>query len=150
MPEACTSIHQRGWLALREQLWPDHPRAGHLAEMASFLRSPQRYAQFVEYEASGTPVGLVEVSLRSDYVNGTDGSPVAFVEAVFVAPHARRQGIARKLIAQAERWGQAHGCRELASDAALDNTGSHAMHAALGFSESERVVFFRKRLPPQA
>lgn len=147
MPEACKSVDQRGWLELREQLWPDHPRAEHLADMSSFLHAPQRYAQFVEYDASGTPAGFVEVSLRTDYVNGTDGSPVAFLEGMFVSPHARRQGVARSLIAAAQRWALGLGCRELASDAPLDNTVSHAMHAALGFSESERVVFFRKRLP---
>jgi aminoglycoside 6'-N-acetyltransferase I len=36
--------------------------------------------------------------------------------------------------------------RELASDALLDNNGSHAMHEALGFTETERVVYFRKAL----
>jgi aminoglycoside 6'-N-acetyltransferase I len=34
----------------------------------------------------------------------------------------------------------------LASDALLDNGASHAMHRALGFEETERVVFFRKPL----
>ena len=38
------------------------------------------------------------------------------------------------------------GVLVFASDAALENTESHAMHAALGFQESERVVFFRKAL----
>ena len=38
------------------------------------------------------------------------------------------------------------GWRELASDALLDNEISHSVHRALGFEETERVVFFRKRL----
>jgi aminoglycoside 6'-N-acetyltransferase I len=38
------------------------------------------------------------------------------------------------------------GCREFASDALLDNSGSLAAHAACGFEETERVVYFRKRL----
>ena len=33
-----------------------------------------------------------------------------------------------------------------ASDAALDNLGSHQMHNALGFVETQRVVYFRKVL----
>jgi aminoglycoside 6'-N-acetyltransferase I len=61
-------------------------------------------------------------------------------------PQARRQGIARKLVAEAERWATVKGCSEFASDALLENTRSHAMHAALGFKESERVVFFKKAL----
>lgn len=50
------------------------------------------------------------------------------------------------LVAAAERWALARGCSEFASDAHLDNTASHAMHARLGFTETERVVFFRKPL----
>jgi aminoglycoside 6'-N-acetyltransferase I len=38
------------------------------------------------------------------------------------------------------------GCTELASDALLDNQTSHAMHEALGFVETERVVYFLKPL----
>jgi aminoglycoside 6'-N-acetyltransferase I len=38
------------------------------------------------------------------------------------------------------------GCRELASDALLQNTAAHDVHAALDFEETERVVYFRKVL----
>ena len=142
----CKSVDQPGWLELREQLWPHHPSAEHLAEMATFLASPERFAQFIEYDHSGNALGLVEVALRSDYVNGTNSSPVGFLEGIYVVPQARRQGIARILIAEAERWAAGVGCSEFASDALIENTRSHAMHAALGFEEMERVVFFRKAL----
>ena len=48
------------------------------------------------------------------------------------------------LVAVAEIWARERGCRAFASDAPLENSGSHAMHLALGFEETERVVFFRK------
>jgi aminoglycoside 6'-N-acetyltransferase I len=35
---------------------------------------------------------------------------------------------------------------ELASDADIANAVSHATHRALGFQETERVVYFRKVL----
>jgi aminoglycoside 6'-N-acetyltransferase I len=38
------------------------------------------------------------------------------------------------------------GCSEFASDTLLDNVESHKFHAALGFQETERVVYFRKIL----
>jgi aminoglycoside 6'-N-acetyltransferase I len=142
----CKSVDQPGWLELREQLWPHHPSAEHLAEMATFLASPERFAQFIEYDRSGSALGLVEVALRSDYVNGTNSSPVASLEGIYVVPHARRQGIARMLVAEAERWAASVGCSEFASDALIDNARSHAMHVALGFEETERVVFFSKAL----
>lgn len=114
--------------------------------MSSFLASPERFAQFVEYESSGAAIGFVEASLRHDYVNGTDSSPVAFLEGIYVIPRARRQGVAKALVAEVERWAAAAGCSEFASDAPLENAESHAMHAALGFTESERVVYFKKAL----
>lgn len=147
MPTPCRTIDQPGWLALRQQLWPHATREEHLAEMARFLSARKRFAQFVEYDAAGVALGFIEISLRTDYVNGTDSSPVAFLEGIFVVPGARLSGVARRLVAEAEDWARFMGCKEFASDAPLDNAGSHAMHAALGFAETERVVFFRKALP---
>ena len=137
---------QPGWLELRQALWPECPREDHLAEMAASLRAPERYAQFVAYGPQGLPAGLAEAALRSDYVNGTSSSPVAFLEGIYVVPGFRRRGVAAALVAAVAAWARAGGCRELASDALLENAASHAMHHALGFEESERVVFYRMDL----
>jgi aminoglycoside 6'-N-acetyltransferase I len=141
-----TSVEQPGWLALRVALWPHATLAEHRAEMASFLVERHRYAQFVAYAPGGQPAGFVEASLRTDYVNGTDTSPVAFLEGIYVEPRLRRKGIGAALVAAVCAWARRIGCRELASDALLENEGSHAVHRALGFEETERVVFFRKAL----
>jgi len=141
----CTSVEQVGWLQLRMALWPADPDE-HLAEMQELCAQPGRYAQFMAYSSAGEPQGLVEVALRSDYVNGTESSPVGFLEGLYVAPGFRRQGIAVQLVRVAEQWAKEQGCSEMASDALLENTASHAMHQALGFSETERVVYFRKPL----
>ena len=133
-------------LALREKLWPGSPKDRHLSQMSALLAAPERFAQFVEYDESNNPLGFVEIALRSDYVNGTTSSPVAFLEGIYVAPEARMRGVARRLFDEAQRWAVGKGCAELASDALLGNTESHAMHRALGFDETERVVFFRKSL----
>lgn len=141
----CTSVEQAGWLQLRMALWPAD-RIEHLEEMQELCAQPGRYAQFLAYSALGEPQGLVEVALRSDYVNGTESSPVGFLEGLYVAPSFRKRGIAAMLVNTAEQWAKEHGCTEMASDALLDNTVSHAMHQALGFAETERVVYFRKLL----
>jgi len=143
----CTSAGQDGWLGFRQALWPDCLRDEHLAEMRSALELPDKYAQFLAYGADGRAAGFVEASLRTDYVNGTNSSPVAFLEGLYVAPAYRRQGVGRLLVAAVASWARERGCSELASDAPLDNAVSHAMHAALGFEETERVVYFRKPLP---
>ena len=144
--EACESADHPGWLRLRQALWPDSTREQHLAEMTAFLSNPARFRQFIAYSRSREAVGLAEASIRSDYVNGTESSPVAFLEGLYVVPQARRQGVGASLVAAVADWARAAGCRELASDAALENSISHVVHLALGFEETERVVFFRRKL----
>jgi len=95
---------------------------------------------------SGTVVGFVEASKRVDYVNGTHSSPVAFIEGLYVVQSSRRQGVARVLVDSVVKWALAEGCTELASDSLLENTLAHAAHRALGFEETERVVYFRRAL----
>ena len=146
MIEPCASVEQPGWLALRQALWAHCTVKQHLSEMSGFVANPQRYGQFIAYTTSGEPIGFGEASVRSDYVNGTKSSPVAFLEGIYVVPEARCKGIAASLVSALCRWAQSVGCQELASDALLENHISHAVHRALGFAETERVVFFRKTL----
>jgi len=146
MIERCTSVEQDGWLTLRQALWPHCTREEHLSEMSLFCASPERYAQFIAYAESSSAVGFIEAAARSDYINGTSSSPVAFLEGIYVMPEARRKGVARSLVSAVERWALGVGSREFASDASIENHLSHAAHRALGFQETERVVFFRKPL----
>ena len=146
MIKSCTSPRQAGWLELRRALWPHDDASEHLNEMSRFCAEPQRFSQFIAIADDGTPQGFIEIALRTDYVNGTDSSPVAFLEGIYVATLARKLGVATALVQAAELWAQEHDCVEFASDAAINNETSHAMHRALGFVETERVVFFRKAL----
>ena len=93
------------------------------------------------------PVGVCHASLRSEYVNGKkyDG-PCGYMEAIYVRPSHRQQGIATKLVAICENWARANGCREFLSDCLLDNAESFKFHLQLGFTETERNIFFRKEL----
>ncbi|QBF29043.1 GNAT family N-acetyltransferase [Pseudomonas tructae] len=146
MIETCTDAQQPAWLALRQALWPDCPLDEHRRSLQETLEQPQRLIALLARDSAGQALGFAEASIRSDYVNGSNSSPVAFLEGVFVAPQARGQGVAGQLIAALEQWAVRQGCSELASDAALDNHSSHAMHEALGFRETERVVYFLKSL----
>jgi aminoglycoside 6'-N-acetyltransferase I len=130
------------WLSLRSRLWPQAAESEHLREMADALAR----GHFVRLASApnGSAVAFVEASRRVDYVNGTSSSPVVFLEGLYVAPIARRQGVARALVGEVERWAAAHGCSELASDSPIENAEAHATHRALGFEETERVVYFRK------
>jgi aminoglycoside 6'-N-acetyltransferase I len=144
--ERCSSLDQPGWLDLRMALWQDATAEEHRAYMAISLAQPERFLQLMMYDARREPVGFIEGSIRSDYVNGTESSPVGFVEGVYVLPAWRRQGIARQLFAAIGDWARARGCRELASDALIENQASQRAHRALGFRETERVVYFTRAL----
>jgi aminoglycoside 6'-N-acetyltransferase I len=128
------------WLALRSRLWPDSSEAEHLRDMADVLA--RRHFVRLAIVANSLAIGFVEASKRVDYVNGTNSSPVAFLEGLYVGPAARRNGVARALVAAAEAWAVAEGCTELASDSPLENAAAHAVHRALGFTETEPVVYF--------
>lgn len=134
------------WFALRRQLWPDCPDDQHRGEMAMLAADPARHAQFLVRDGNGVALGLLEATLRTDHVNGTSSSPVAFLEGIYVEPANRRRGHARALVDAMLDWARAHGCREAASDALADHAASHAFHRAIGFAETERVVYFRREL----
>ena len=143
---AATQADSADWADLRQALWPRGGLAAHAADIAALLAAPGDTINLIARLPDGRAVGLAEASLRHDYVNGCKTSPVAFLEGIYVDPAHRRSAIARQLVAAVEVWARAQGCTEFASDAALDNLGSHQMHGALGFSETQRVVFFRKAL----
>ncbi len=145
-PRPLKSVADPDWLQLRQLLWSDASEAEHLEEMESFLSQPEKYAQFVLRDEHGQALGFIEASIRTDYVNGTETSPVAFLEGIYVRPRARRKGVACRLVQAVEHWARSNGISELASDALTRNRTSHAVHKSLGFVETERVVYFCKHL----
>lgn len=140
----CTLADLEDWAAMRIALWPDEPDLR--AEAQAMLADPPVDVLNLICRVEGAPAGMAEASIRRDYVNGCETSPVVFLEGIYVAPGQRRTGIARALTARVAEWGRAHDCTELASDALLDNHASHVFHRAIGFAETERVVFFRRGL----
>ncbi|MBA4265655.1 MAG: aminoglycoside 6'-acetyltransferase [Comamonadaceae bacterium] len=140
------STDDSDWLHMRVALWPEGSAREHVKEMAGFLTEPDRFAQFVVRDDEGAALGFIEASVRTDDVNGTSTSPVAYLEGLYVRPKARRQGVARALVQAVAHWARGRGCEELASDALLSNRTSQAAHKGLGFAETERVVHFNLRL----
>ncbi len=135
------------WVGLRTALWPHHTAEEHRAEIGALLaRNSNRELALVSIEEAIGTLGFAEAALRHDYVNGCETSPVVFLEGIYVRPDSRRTGIARALCLVAEAWGRTQGRSEFASDALIENHASHAFHQAVGFEETERVVYFRKRL----
>lgn len=133
------------WAAMRQALWPKGNPGQHDADIARLLAVPDDTINLIA-RSDGRPTGFAEAGLRHDYVNGTGSSPVAFLEGIFVDPAFRRSGVARQLVEAVENWARQQGCGELASDTGIANIPSQKLHNALGFTETQRVVYFRKLL----
>ena len=142
------------WAALRASLWPDCTAAEHAAYLRQLLGRGDTAVGFLAVETESgaesrdTALGFAEATLRSDYVNGCQTSPVGFLEGWYVVPAARGRGIGRALVTATEDWARQRGCTEMASDTQLQNTEAQRAHQACGFDEAERVVYFHKRLGP--
>lgn len=139
------AVHLESWAQMRAALWPDASVADHRDDITAMLANEGLIA-FVALDGQGDAIAFAEAALRHDYVNGCDTSPILFVEGLYVAVDARRGGLARALIDAVAAWGQSQGCTEMASDADIANLSSHCFHQAAGFTETERVVYFRKSI----
>lgn len=130
--------------ALACRLWPEHTAEEMQAEMEELLAKPDA-AFFLAY-AGQTAIGFAQCQLRCDYVEGTDSSPVGYLEGIYVAEDCRKQGIAKDLLTACESWAKSKGCTEFASDCELNNTKSLQFHLSVGFEEANRIICFTKKL----
>ena len=126
------------------RLWPNHTAGEMCAAFASMLENPEA-ALFLAY-AEDTAIGFAQCQLRHDYVEGTDSSPVGYLEGIYVAEGHRKQGVAKALLAACEYWAKTNGCTEFASDCELGNTQSMQFHLNAGFAEANRIICFTKKL----
>jgi aminoglycoside 6'-N-acetyltransferase I len=134
---------------LRIALWPESSADHHANELQSILdgtlHTVMPLVVFVA-EVNHTILGFLEAALRSA-ADGCDIShPVGYVAGWYVIESDRGQGIGRALLRAAENRAREQGCREMASDADIDNILSHRVHQASGFTVVGRSVLFRKPL----
>ncbi len=85
-----TPAHLDRWAELRILLWDwdtvaDHR---HQAEELYCANEPDRMA-YVAVADDGQMLGFAEATLRRDYVEGCNTSPVAFLEGIYVIQTAR-------------------------------------------------------------
>lgn len=125
-------------------IWPEHTLA-ELSEIIKGYLTSDNSAVFAAAD-NGQYVGAALCSLRHDYVEGCETSPVGYLEGVGVHEAYRRQGIAAGLAAECEQWAREKGCSEFASDCELTNTASLRFHLGIGFQEENRIICFRKTL----
>ena len=126
------------------QMWEDNVLEELADEFADLTCSPEA-AVFLG-TVDGQAIGFAQCQLRHDYVEGTETSPVGYLEGIFVEEEYRKQGYAKQLLAACENWAREQGCTEFASDCELTNRESLKFHLNVGFEEANRIICFTKRL----
>lgn len=129
---------------LAKELWNNHSLVDLENEFKEYLFS-DNVCIYLDYE-NNVPVAFSQVSLRYEYVEGVNSSPVAYLEGIFVKEEYRKQNIAQQLIIQSENWAKEKGCKEIASDCELENEISYSFHLKNGFKEVNKIICFTKQL----
>ena len=135
---------------LQARLWPESSSNEHARELTAILDGTAQRVMpliiFIAEESDNALIGFLEVGLRS-CADGCDVSrPIGYVEGWFVEEHRRGRGIGGELLRAAEAWAREQGCREMASDASIENELSQRVHESSGFSAAARSVLYRKSL----
>ena len=143
-PERATSADAETVAELACELWPENT-AEEMAAEYRVLLADEEAAVFL-FRTEGQTAGFAQCQLRHDYVEGTDTSPVGYLEGIYVREAYRRKRVACRLLAACQDWAKEHGCAEFASDCELTNTGSQSFHQAVGFTEANRIVAYVRKL----
>ena len=144
MIKKATSNDSRILAEMAILMWDNHTVDALEVEFAETLKS-EGAVFFIKYEES-VPVGFAHCGLRSDYVEGTNSTPVGYLEGIFVKADYRNKGYAKELLLACEKWVKNRGCVEFASDCELDNINSLKFHRATGFDEINRIICFKKNI----
>lgn len=144
MIKQATSTDALALATLAIQMWDDST-ISELESGFSELIIDENAVCFIKY-VEDKPVGFAQCQLRHDYVEGTETSPVGYLEGIFILEEFRHQGLAKELLQECEKWAKGKKCSEFASDCELDNTDSLKFHLAMGFEEANRVICFRKEI----
>jgi len=136
-----TNVNAQKWAELCNELWPHNS----VEEMLEEFNNGQYKNEYL-CQIDDMFIAFLSLSLRKDYVEGTDSSPVGYVEGIYVKCKYRKMGIARNLIEFAKQWTIKNGCSMLASNCELTNKDSRLFHNKIGFTEANVNVHFTIKL----
>ena len=125
------------------KMWEAHSVEELTEEFADYINSGG--AVFLAWNDEQA-IGFAQCGFRHDYVEGTESSPVGYLEGIFVEEAYRRQGIAKVLLHACQTFAKEQGCTEFASDCELENEESLRFHLKMGFTEANRIICFMKKL----
>lgn len=113
-------------------------------ETRSIFNSQNR-ACFIILADSNEVMGFLEVALRN-LVDGCLGSPVGYIEGLYLKPPYRGLGYGRQVVELAAEWFGDRGCQEMATDTELENINAQKFYESIGFQETYRIVEFKKNI----
>lgn len=125
-------------------MWQNHTLEDLAEEFENILQNKDSAIFLLKIDEQN--IGFAQCQLRHDYVEGTNSSPVGYLEGIFIKEEYRNQGYAKQLLHECESWASQQGCKQFASDCELDNATSHAFHLKAGFTEANRIICFTKEL----
>lgn len=140
-------LSKLNYIAIAElayKLWPDSSLNDEKSFFKNCIGSKTKTAFLLKFNS--VDAGFVFVSIRTDYVEGTRGSKVCYVEGIYIEPSFRRRKYGELLIKKAEEWGKQMSCTEIASDTEIENEISIGFHKSAGFKEVNRIVCFAKKI----
>ena len=90
------------------QMWEDHEVAELADEFREIVEKDDAVC-FITF-AEDRPVAFAQCQLRYDYVEGTESSPVGYLEGIYVKDGYRKNGYALELFKECEKWAKEKGC----------------------------------------
>ena len=133
------------WLEMALALW-SYESKEEMESLFHTLYTSDNDEMLIARTDEGIGAGFANISIRKDYVEGSNSNPVGYIEGIYVKPEFRKQGIAKKFIEQAEEWTRQRGCTELGSDTEIENIESQNFHRRIGFEGESHIVHFIKRI----
>ncbi|MFS0824480.1 aminoglycoside 6'-N-acetyltransferase [Bacillus sp. 1P02SD] len=133
-------------VSLALQLWPENDESVFTKEFTELIHDEKAVIFLAKEKEENEAIGFAQCQLRVDYVEGTESSPVGYLEGIFVREEYRRKGVAKQLLSSCEKWAKSKGCLEFASDVELENDESLKFHLKNGFQEANRIICLTKKL----
>lgn len=136
------------WRATMDTLWGDMPEAeratldrddveAHFRPRAERVMDSRENAVFVAEDAAGRVLGYAVVGGATTMLTP---APFGFLYDLWVAPEARRQGVARRLAEHGAAWCRARGFRRMKLEVGAGNAAARAFYASLGFAEERTFM----------
>jgi ribosomal-protein-alanine N-acetyltransferase len=141
---AVSQFDSEYWLKFRQQLFPSKSQSEHMLDIQHYFYYPDFKQAFVA-ELNNKIIGFIEIAIRDSF-EGSTLTPVAVIEAWFVDPANRQQGIGKNLIQAAERWAKSKGCKQLASAASAESSSIKLAYEHSGFRNVSSLNHYIKTL----